>query len=74
MANAYTDRARMVAVESGNERVGEWVCQARSLYADYRWLFDEEPPPLSGIAVMTDTDDTGEEATAFYSDLVLKAK
>ncbi|NKE70722.1 DUF3047 domain-containing protein [Candidatus Manganitrophus noduliformans] len=74
IANAYTDRARMVAVESGAERIGEWVCQARSLYADYRWLFDEEPPRLSGIAVMTDTDDTGEEATAFYSDISLKAK
>lgn len=72
--NAYTDRARMVAVESGGERVGQWVCQARSLYADYRWLFNEEPPRLSGIAVMTDTDDTGEEASAFYADLVLKAK
>ena len=72
--NAYTDRARMVAVESGGERVGQWVCQARSLYADYRWLFHEEPPRLSGIAVMTDTDDTGEEATGFYKDLFLEAK
>ncbi|MDC4223942.1 MAG: DUF3047 domain-containing protein [Candidatus Manganitrophus sp.] len=74
IASAYTDRARMVAVESGGERVGQWVCQARSLYADYRWLFNEEPPRLSGIAVMTDTDDTGEEASAFYADIVLKAK
>ncbi len=74
IANAYTDRAQMVAVESGQERVGKWVCQARSLYADYRWLFKEEPPRLSGIAVMTDTDDTGEEASAFYAELVLKAK
>lgn len=72
--NAYTDRAQMVAVESGGEHVGQWVCQARSLYDDYRWLFNEEPPRLSGIAVMTDTDDTGEEASAFYADLVLKAK
>jgi uncharacterized membrane protein YdjX (TVP38/TMEM64 family) len=72
--NAYTDRAQMVAVESGEGRVGQWICQARSLYADYRWLFNEEPPRLSGIAVMTDTDNTGEEATAFYADLVLKAK
>ncbi|TAK01242.1 MAG: DUF3047 domain-containing protein [Candidatus Manganitrophaceae bacterium] len=72
--NAYTGRAMMVAVESGADRVGQWVCQARSLYADYKWLFKEEPPPLSGIAVMTDTDDTGEEAVAFYRDLVLKAK
>lgn len=74
IANAYTDRARMVAVESGGERAGEWVCERRDLYQDYLNLFKEPPPRLSGVAVMTDTDDTGEEAIAFYADLTLQAK
>ncbi|MFY9269793.1 MAG: DUF3047 domain-containing protein [Candidatus Manganitrophaceae bacterium] len=71
--NAYTDRVWMVAVESGDRRVGEWVCEERNLVSDYRRFFDEDPPPLSGVAVMTDTDNTGEEATAFYADVTLKS-
>ena len=36
-------------------------------------LFGEAPPAISGIAVMTDTDNTGEEATAFYTDIKLRS-
>jgi hypothetical protein len=27
---------------------------------------------ISGVAIMTDTDNTGESATAFYGDILLK--
>jgi hypothetical protein len=69
--NPYTDRARMIVVESGEEKGGEWACERRNLYEDYKSSFGEPPPALSGVAVMTDTDDTGEEAGADYSDITL---
>ncbi|MFQ5580433.1 MAG: DUF3047 domain-containing protein [Nitrospiria bacterium] len=69
--NAYTDRVRMVAVESGEGKVGQRLCEERNIYEDYLSLFGEAPPRLSGVAVMTDTDNTGETASASYSDLVL---
>jgi len=74
MPNAYTDRAHMIAVESGSEKVGQWLCEERNLYTDYQQYFGGKPPYISGIAVMTDTDNTGEKASAAYSDLVLKPK
>lgn len=70
--NAYTDRAMMVAVESGEEKVGRWVCEERNLHDDYLKFFGEPLPNISGIAIMTDTDNTGESAQAAYSDLVLQ--
>ncbi|MFQ5728876.1 MAG: DUF3047 domain-containing protein [Waddliaceae bacterium] len=70
--NAYTDRAMMIAVESGEEKVGKWVCEERNLYEDYEKLFGESPPNISGVAIMTDTDNTGESASAAYADLVLR--
>ncbi|MFQ5588227.1 MAG: DUF3047 domain-containing protein [Nitrospiria bacterium] len=70
--NAYTDRAHMVAIQSGTDKTGQWVCEERNLYEDYKKYFGGEPPRISGIAVMTDTDNTGETATAAYADLVLK--
>jgi hypothetical protein len=68
-----TDRAMMIAVESGEEKVGQWVTYRRNLLADYRRAFGSEPPMISGIAIMTDTDGTGESATAFYGDIILKS-
>ena len=72
--NAYTDRAKMVAVESGSERIGTWVEEERNIYQDYVSLFGEEPPQVIGIAVMTDTDDTQENAVAYYADIALCPK
>jgi hypothetical protein len=67
--NAFTDRVRMVVVESGPTRLGQWLSYQRDIYADYRQAFGEEPPHISGVAIMTDTDGTGESAVAYYGDI-----
>ena len=41
---------------------------------DYRKAFGDEPTAVSGIAIMTDTDNTGESAIAYYADIVLKKR
>ena len=69
--NAYFSRAMMLAVESGDEKAGRWIVERRNLVDDYRQLFGEDPPAAGGIALMTDTDNTGEETQAWYDDLVL---
>ena len=73
LPNAYTGRAMMLVVESGAARVGQWVEAERNVYEDYKRAFGEEPPPVAGIAVMTDTDQTGEAVTAWYGDIGLHA-
>ena len=39
---------------------------------DYQKAFGDEPPPISGVAVMTDTDNTQESAVAYYGDITFK--
>ncbi len=73
-ANPFTDWVMMVPAESGPARTGEWVTERHNLYEDYKRLFGEEPPPISGIAIMTDADNTGGMATAYYGDIVLKSE
>ncbi len=68
-ANAYTDRARMIVVESGTANVGGWVTETRDLRADFRAAFNEDPPPIVAVALATDTDNTGETTNAWYGDL-----
>ncbi|GGC66482.1 hypothetical protein GCM10011362_13650 [Marinobacter halophilus] len=71
IANAFTDQTMMVAVNSGSDQVGQWVTLERDIVADYREAFGEEPPRIMGVAIMSDADNTGERAQAWYRDLVL---
>jgi hypothetical protein len=64
--NAFTANAVMIAVESGPERTGKWVEEEVNVLEDYRGHFGEDPPRVGAIAIMTDTDNTGERATAWY--------
>lgn len=70
--NPYTDRVMMFVVESGTDKLTQWVVEERNVYEDYKKAFGGEPPMISGVAIMTDTDNTGESATAYYSDIVFK--
>ncbi len=70
----YTGRARMIVVEAGPEKLGRWVKEERNILEDYRKAFGEEPPPISGVAIMTDTDNTGGSAVAWYGDILFKKK
>ena len=70
--NAYTDFAKMVIVESGAQNVGMWVDEERNIYEDYKKAFGEEPPMINGVAIMSDTDNTKEQATAYYGDIAFR--
>lgn len=67
----YTGNAIIVAVESGEEKGGRWVSEERNIHEDYKRAFGKEPPQLGAVAVMTDTDDTKDEVTAWYGDISL---
>ena len=69
--NTYYKRAMMLAVESGDQAAGSWRTEERNLVDDYRRLFGEDPPQAGGIAIMTDTDNTGASVLAWYDDIVL---
>jgi ABC-type molybdate transport system substrate-binding protein len=67
--NAFTDFAKMIVVRSGPADLGRWVQEERNVYEDYKKAFEEEPPMINGVAIMTDTDNTKEAATAYYGDI-----
>jgi hypothetical protein len=72
--NAFTSNIIMMAVESGPSKAGQWVQEERNVYEDFKKLFGEEPPTLGAVAIMTDTDNTGGRAVAYYGDITLSAK
>ena len=76
--NAYTGQVRMVVVESGAERANTWRDAQRDVIADFRAAFGSRYPGalprVNGVAVSSDTDQTGESVTAWFGDLVLERR
>jgi len=70
--NAYTDRVQMIVVaDEGNRDNGEWQSFSRNIAEDFAAAFGEPAPPVLGIAIAIDTDDTGESAVAWFGDIEL---
>ena len=72
IASAHTSQVKMIAVASGSAGLGKWQAVKRDLAGDYRRAFGAEPGPLLGVAVMTDTDNTGAKAVGLYADIRLE--
>lgn len=67
----FTPNIITVAVDSGDELAGRWTFHQRNIYEDYRLFFGEDPPKIGAIALMTDTDNTGDSAVGYYGDISL---
>ena len=67
--NVHTSRIKMIVAESGEAHVGLWREEVRNIREDYKRAFGEEPPRIRSIGIMTDTDNTGGEAEAYYGDI-----
>ena len=69
----YTDRVRVVVLESGGAKAGQWVDERRDLAADFRAAFGSQwsgpVPAITGVALGNDTDQTGESVTAWFGDV-----
>jgi hypothetical protein len=74
----FTDRVRVVVLQSGNALAGQWQTERRDLEADFRAAFGEtwkKPVPrISGVAAGNDTDQTGETVTAWFGDFALEPR
>jgi hypothetical protein len=53
-------------LRTGPEQKGQWVEERVNVLEDYKKYFDEDTPKASGIAVLTDSDDTRSVAEGDY--------
>ncbi len=72
--NAYTDGARHIAVQSGDALAGQWVDERRNVRADFRALFGKDVRYVDAVAIMSDTDNTGGAALAYYGDITFTSE
>ena len=73
-SNSHTSRIKMIAVDVGQNNLGQWRKHSRDLTADYQAAYGYAPGNVIGIALLTDTDNTNTQTKAYYGDIELKYK
>ena len=72
--NAYTSRVRMLVLDSGTRRLGQWVSHRRDVSADFKLAFGSESsslPALVGVLIGADSDNAGGSSLAYVGDVAL---
>lgn len=64
--SAYASQFQMVAVRSGSADLGRWVTDRRDVREDFRRLHGIEINSVDAVAIMTDCDNAGQQASAWY--------
>ena len=65
---------KVIVLESGDGKAGQWVDESRNIRKDYKDLFGANPASLLAIGIQTDTDHSNEMVTAYYSEPTLRKR
>ncbi len=72
--NPFTGNAVMVAVDAGTEHLGEWREHKIDIRAALKQHFGKDYTAIDAVAVMTDADNFGGTAQAYYGDIYFSDK
>lgn len=72
--NPFTDNARHIAVRSGTDQSGQWLQEKRNVKKDFEALFGTSIDRIDAVAIMTDTDNSGQAAVAWYGDIYFSSE
>jgi len=65
---------KIFVLESGDGKAGQWVYEERNIHKDFKKAFEKEPEEILAIGIQTDTDQSNERVTAYYSDPILRKR
>jgi hypothetical protein len=71
--SSRSSRIKMLAVAVDDQGLGRWQSYSRNLVEDFKRAFGEEPGKVISIQIMSDTDNTGADAQAYYGDISVSA-
>jgi hypothetical protein len=65
ITNPFTDRAKDVLLRKGAALAGTWQEERVNILEDYQAAFGAKPPVQARIAIMNDSDNTGESSVSW---------
>lgn len=63
--SAFTKKSKMIPLQMGTKNLGKWQVQDVNIIKDYKMAFGTDPPPIAGIGIMNDSDNTGEKSASY---------
>ena len=72
-STAYS-KMKYVVLQSGTEKLGQWIWETRNVLEDYKKYFQEDPPLVGGLLLYIDTQQTQSSAEIFYADIFFSAQ
>jgi hypothetical protein len=66
--------AQMLAQRDSSDPSGVWITEKRNIVADFKRLHGKTVKSIDGVAIMTDSDNSGLAAAAFYGDIYFSAE
>ena len=64
----------MIAIQTGNKKSKQWQSEKRNVRKDLQKAYGKDIRFIDAIAIMTDTDNSGQKATAYYGDIYFSKK
>lgn len=69
-ANPFAgDNAQMLVLRNGEDEEHQWFQETRNVKQDFADFFGKDIDQIDGIAIMTDSDNSGLRASAYYGDI-----
>jgi hypothetical protein len=65
---AYS-KAKYVVLQSGTEKLNQWVFDSRNVYEDYKKYLQEDPPPVGAVLIYINSQHTQTSAEICYAEI-----
>ena len=73
--NAFQPKnAIMLSVRGKEDQTGQWVTEKRNVREDLQKAFGKDIDRIDAVAIMTDTDNSGRQASAAYGEIFFTAE
>jgi len=63
---------KAIVVRSGYTDTGKWLTETRNAYEDFKKLFGQEPPPITGIRLQINSQHTETSGESLFADVVFR--
>lgn len=65
ITNSYSKQSKMILLQQGKANIGKWMEEEVHILRDYRKAYGESAPAVASIAIMNDSDNTGEKSVSY---------
>ncbi|MFO7908123.1 MAG: DUF3047 domain-containing protein [Planctomycetota bacterium] len=65
---------RVLVLNSGKEKLGEWLSHSRNVVEDYRNSYRGNPPRLKNISIFCDSNDSHSESLSYCTEITFSEK